>query len=265
MTLEQPGEQSVMLDVRNIGISFGGLRAVSDFNLTLSEGNLMGLIGPNGAGKTTVFNMLTGIYRPTEGEILLRGENLVGKPTHEYTIRGIARTFQNIRLFSNLTVLDNIKIARHPRIHYGLLPVVARLHDVVDTEEQVERECLELLERLSLESYADKVARNLPYGVQRRVEIARALATSPRILLLDEPAAGMNPQEVDELAQRILWIRREFGVTILLIEHHMRLVMQICEWIKVMNFGQTIAEGTAEEIKRNPVVVQAYLGKGGKF
>jgi branched-chain amino acid transport system ATP-binding protein len=255
----------MLLDVTGLSISFGGLKAVSDFSLHLEEGEMVGLIGPNGAGKTTIFNMLTGIYRPTEGDIRFRGESLVGHKTHDFTVRGIARTFQNIRLFNNLTALDNIKIARHPRITYGLTSAFLRLPRTAAREEEVENECFSLLERLGLAEYADVQAKNLPYGVQRRLEIARALATEPELLLLDEPAAGMNPQEVDRLSENIRWIKKEFGVTVLLIEHHMQLVMEICERLLVVNFGQTIAEGLPEEIRNNKFVIEAYLGKGGKF
>jgi branched-chain amino acid transport system ATP-binding protein len=255
----------MLLDVTNLSISFGGLKAVSDFSLHLEEGEMVGLIGPNGAGKTTIFNMLTGIYRPTEGNIRFDGEDFVGRKTHEFTLGGIARTFQNIRLFNNLTALDNIKIARHPKIRYGLASAFLRARPVARREDEVESECFALLERLGLGSYADVQARNLPYGVQRRLEIARALATGPKLLLLDEPAAGMNPQEVDALSANIRWIKKEFSVTILLIEHHMQLVMEICERLLVVNFGQTIAQGLPGEIKSNKLVVEAYLGKGGKF
>lgn len=259
-TVKQP-----LLEVSNLSIQFGGLKAVTDFNLVMNENELFGIIGPNGAGKTTVFNMLTGIYRPTEGRIVFAGLDLTEKKAHEFTAAGIARTFQNIKLFNNLTVLDNIKIANHLQVSYGLHSAVLRTKETVMEEERIEQRSLEILRRLNLEEYAYQKAGNLSYGVQRRIEIARALATSPKLLFLDEPAAGMNPMEVDEMAEMIKWIRKEFGISILLIEHHMQLVMQVCEWIKVMNFGVTIAEGIPEEVRNNPVVVEAYLGKGGKI
>ncbi|MDR3265723.1 MAG: ABC transporter ATP-binding protein [Synergistaceae bacterium] len=254
-----------ILEARNLGIRFGGLQAVDSFRYSLKEGDLGGIIGPNGAGKTTIFNMLTGIYPPTSGEIFFRGENIVGRPIHDFTARGIARTFQNIRLFKELSALDNIRIASHMRVRYGLFPALFRTSSVRRREDELEYECMSLLDRLSLTQYAHHRASSLPYGIQRRLEIARALATSPRLLLLDEPAAGMNPQEVDQLARTILWIRDEFRVTILLIEHHMQLVMNVCDHISVVNFGKLIAEGVPEEIKNNPAVIEAYLGKGGKL
>ena len=254
-----------LLEVEKLGIRFGGLQAVDGFDLTINVGGLYGIIGPNGAGKTTVFNMLTGIYLPTAGDIRFKGESMVGKKIHEYTDRGIARTFQNIRLFKNLSVLDNIKIALHQRIHYGMAATFLRTPEMVRREEEVEEESLDLLARLGLSDYVKHRAASLPYGLQRRLEIARALATSPELLLLDEPAAGMNPQEVDRLSEDIRWIKEEFNLTVLLIEHHMALVMEICDHITVMNFGKIIADGGPEAIKNNQTVVEAYLGKGGKF
>jgi branched-chain amino acid transport system ATP-binding protein len=254
-----------VLEVHNLGIRFGGLQAVDDFHCLLKEGDLGGIIGPNGAGKTTIFNMLTGIYPPTTGEIFFQGRNIVGASIHDFTKYGIARTFQNIRLFKELSALENIKIACHMRVGYGLFPALFRTPFVRRREDELEEECMSLLDRLSLAQYAHHKAGNLPYGVQRRLEIARALATSPRLLLLDEPAAGMNPQEVDQLAKMILWIRDEFRVTLLLIEHHMQLVMNVCDFIIVVNFGRLIAEGKPEEIRINSAVIEAYLGKGGEF
>ncbi|MDR2528427.1 MAG: ABC transporter ATP-binding protein [Synergistaceae bacterium] len=256
---------TALLEVRDLGIRFGGLQAVDSFHYTLKRGEIGGVIGPNGAGKTTIFNMLTGIYPPTTGEIFFQGENLVGRPIHGFTERGVARTFQNIRLFKELSALDNIKIARHMKVKYGFFSGLFRTEAVSRRENELEEECLSILERLSLARYARHKASGLPYGVQRRLEIARALATSPELLLLDEPAAGMNPQEVEQLSKTILWIRDEFKVTILLIEHHMRLVMGVCDHVTVVSFGKLLAEGKPDEVKVNPVVVEAYLGKGGKF
>ena len=254
-----------VLEVRNLGIRFGGLQAVDSFHYGLKEGDLGGIIGPNGAGKTTIFNMLTGIYPPTTGEIYFRGKNIVGESIHDFTAHGIARTFQNIRLFRELSALDNIKIASHLRVEYGLFSALFRTASARRRENELEEECMSLLDRLSMTQYARHKASSLPYGMQRRLEIARALATSPKLLLLDEPAAGMNPQEVDQLAKTILWIREEFEVTILLIEHHMQLVMNICDHVTVVNFGKIIAEGRPDDIKTNAAVIEAYLGKGGKF
>ncbi|MDR1875074.1 MAG: ABC transporter ATP-binding protein [Synergistaceae bacterium] len=254
-----------ILEIHNLGVRFGGLQAVDAFHYVLQEGDLGGIIGPNGAGKTTIFNMLTGIYPPTTGEIFFRGKNIVGAPIHDFTRYGIARTFQNIRLFKELSALENIRIARHMSVNYGLFSALFRRPSVQRRESELEEECMSLLDRLSLAQYAHHKASSLPYGVQRRLELARALATSPGLLLLDEPAAGMNPQEVDQLSKTILWIRDEFRVTILLIEHHMQLVMNICDHITVVNFGKLIAEGKPEEIRVNAAVIEAYLGKGGKF
>jgi branched-chain amino acid transport system ATP-binding protein len=251
-----------LLEIRGLGIRFGGLRAVDSFHFALEEGRIGGIIGPNGAGKTTIFNMLTGIYRPTEGEIFFDGEKISG-PIHDFAARGIARTFQNIRLFKELSVIENIKIARHLKVRYGLFQTLFRTAAVREREAELEEECMALLDRLSLAQYAHRKAGGLPYGIQRRIEIARALAASPRLLLLDEPAAGMNPQEVEQLSKTIRWILDEFKVTILLIEHHMQLVMAICDHISVVNFGRLIAEGVPGEIRANRAVIEAYLGKGG--
>ncbi|RHM55130.1 ABC transporter ATP-binding protein [Mitsuokella sp. AF33-22] len=249
-----------ILLAENVSEVFGGLKAVSDFNLRLNRGELVGLIGPNGAGKTTVFNMLTGVYQPTSGNISFEGRSIVGLKPYQVTQRGIARTFQNIRLFSELTVLENVKIAFHYHVKYGLIESVLRIGRYFREEEAIEEESRKLLKIFHLEDKADEVAKNLPYGAQRRLEIARALAAKPKLLLLDEPAAGMNPQETKELMDMIRWIRHEFGLTILLIEHDMSLVMGICERIYVLEYGEVIAQGTPDEIKQNPEVIRAYLG-----
>ncbi|RGS73360.1 ABC transporter ATP-binding protein [Mitsuokella sp. AF21-1AC] len=249
-----------ILLAENVSEVFGGLKAVSDFNLRLNRGELVGLIGPNGAGKTTVFNMLTGVYQPTSGNISFEGRSIVGLKPYQVTQRGIARTFQNIRLFSELTVLENVKIAFHYHVKYGLIESVLRIGRYFREEEAIEEESFKLLKIFHLEDKANEVAKNLPYGAQRRLEIARALAAKPKLLLLDEPAAGMNPQETKELMDMIRWIRHEFGLTILLIEHDMSLVMGICERIYVLEYGEVIAQGTPDEIKQNPEVIRAYLG-----
>ena len=251
-----------LLKAENVSEVFGGLKAVSDFNFHINQGELVGLIGPNGAGKTTAFNLFTGVYQPTAGEISFAGKSIVGLKPYEITQRGIARTFQNIRLFSELTVLENVKIAFHFHVKYGLLESVLRVGRYFREEEQIEAESLKLLKIFHLEDKADEVAKNLPYGAQRRLEIARALAAKPKLLLLDEPAAGMNPQETNELMEMIRWIRKEFGLTVLLIEHDMSLVMGICERIYVLEYGMIIASGTPDEIKSNPEVIRAYLGAG---
>ena len=250
-----------LLEAQNCSIQFKGLKAVQDFNLNLSEGELVGLIGPNGAGKTTVFNMLSGVYVPTEGKILFNKQEITKKASWEINRGGIARTFQNIRLFSGMTVFDNIRVALNYRVDYRMFDAVLRLPRFRREEERVAKESMNLLELFRLDAKKDLLARNLPYGEQRRLEIARALATKPRLLLLDEPSAGMNTSESKELMNLISWIHVNFGLTILLIEHNMPLVIGICERIKVLNFGQTIAEGTPEEILNNKLVLDAYLGE----
>lgn len=249
-----------LLRAENVSQVFGGLRAVSNFDMQINRGELIGLIGPNGAGKTTVFNFITGVYQPTTGEVEFDGKSVVGLAPYEITQRGIARTFQNIRLFSELSVLDNVKIAKHCHTKYGLLESIFRVGRYESEEKQIEDECRELLKIFKLEDKIDETAKNLPYGAQRRLEIARALATQPKLLLLDEPAAGMNPQETHELMEMIRWIRKNFGLTVLLIEHDMSLVMGICERLYVLEYGMIIATGTPEEIQNNPEVIRAYLG-----
>jgi len=250
-----------LLQIKDLTHWFGGLRAVYDYNLALEEGELVGLIGPNGAGKTTIFNLVTGAYRPTEGEVWLNGKNLVGLRPHQITTKGIARTFQTIRLWNELTVLDNIRIAHASRIQYSLLDSILHGQRYREEEGEIKKRAMELLAVFGLEGQAQELAKNLPYGAQRRVEIARALATGSQVLLLDEPAAGMNPGEIEELLELIQQIREDFGLTIWIIEHQMRVIMNICERIKVIDFGETIAEGTPVEIQNNPRVIEAYLGE----
>ena len=252
-----------ILDIRHLGIDFGGLSAVDDFNLTIGRTEITGLIGPNGAGKTTVFNLLTNVYHPTRGSILLDGKDTAGKKTYQLNKMGIARTFQNIRLFKNLTVEDNVKIGLHNATDYSLAQSILRLPVFWQEEKKAHEKALELLSIFDMQDMADWKAGSLPYGAQRRLEIVRALATKPGIMLLDEPAAGMNPSETTELMENIRKIRDTFHIAIMLIEHDMNLVMGICEGIAVLNYGRIIAKGSPEEIKSNPVVIEAYLGKKG--
>ncbi len=250
-----------ILEVKNLGISFGGLRAVDGFNIKIEKGQLYGLIGPNGAGKTTIFNMLTGVYKPTDGLIELDGHNITGKKTIEINKAGIARTFQNIRLFKDLTVLDNVKVGLHNHHKYSTLAGILRLPSYHKVEKEMNAEAMELLEVFGLDGEANQLASNLPYGKQRKLEIARALATEPKLLLLDEPAAGMNPNETIELMETIRFVRDKFDMTVLLIEHDMKLVSGICEELTVLNFGQVLAQGKTSDVLNNPEVIKAYLGE----
>ena len=258
---EQDVDKMPVLECRHLGIQFGGLKAVDDFNMIIGKTEIAGLIGPNGAGKTTVFNLLTKVYQPTSGTILLNGIDTSGKSTIQVNQMGIARTFQNIRLFNDLTVEDNVKVGLHNANKYTTLSGILRLPGFWKQEKAMHERALELLDIFGMADKADWKASSLPYGAQRRLEIVRALATNPSLLLLDEPAAGMNPNETLELMENIAKIRDEFQIAILLIEHDMKLVMGICEGICVLNFGRVIAKGTAEEIQNNPEVIEAYLGK----
>lgn len=253
-------ENNPVLRAEHLGIVFGGLKAVSDFDISIGENELVGLIGPNGAGKTTIFNLLTGVYQPTEGVIYLNGKSMAHKKPHQMVKEGIARTFQNIRLFKELTVLDNVKVAFNQGMKYSLLKAVFRTPSYWKEEAEIDRKARELLAVFKMEDMADSLAENLPYGQQRKLEIARALATNPKILLLDEPAAGMNPTETAELMETISTIRKNFNISILLIEHDMSLVMSICERIIVIDYGQIIAKGTPKQIAKNEKVIGAYLG-----
>lgn len=250
-----------LLEVKNLGISFGGLRAVDNFNITIEKGQLYGLIGPNGAGKTTAFNLLTGVYQPTDGTIHLDGVNLVGKAPADICEAGIARTFQNIRLFHAMTVLDNVKIALHNQVKYSFLTGVLKLPTYFKIEKEMDQRAMDILKVFRLDDQASYLASNLPYGEQRKLEIARALATNPKLLLLDEPAAGMNPNETAELMDTIQLIRNKFDITILLIEHDMKLVSGICEQLTVLNFGTELATGTPDVVLNDPKVITAYLGE----
>lgn len=254
-------ETSKMLEVKNLCIQFGGLKAVDSLNLTIYKGQLYGLIGPNGAGKTTVFNMLTGVYKPTSGSITLDGQNITGKPPAQINRNGIARTFQNIRLFKDMTVLDNVKVGLHNQKKYSAIEGVLRLPRYFKEEKEMDERASELLKVFELDGEKEQLASNLPYGKQRKLEIARALATNPKLLLLDEPAAGMNPNETAELMETIRFVRDNFDMTILLIEHDMKLVSGICEKVTVLNFGQELAQGVTAEVLNDPKVITAYLGE----
>lgn len=250
-----------MLECKNLGIQFGGLKAVDSFNLNIEKGMLYGLIGPNGAGKTTVFNLLTGVYKPTTGTIRLDGKLINGKTPTQINNMGIARTFQNIRLFSNMSVLDNVKVALHEKVKYPLLTSMTHMFGFNKKEKEMDELATDILKVFSLDDKSDTLSGNLPYGEQRKLEIARALATSPSLLLLDEPAAGMNPNETEELMETIRLVRDRYNLTILLIEHDMKLVAGICEKLSVLNFGTELASGTPSEVLNNPEVITAYLGE----
>ena len=258
---EQDAGKQPVLDVRNLGIDFGGLTAVDEFNMTIGPTEISGLIGPNGAGKTTIFNLLTSVYQPTRGSILVKGIDTKGMDTAKVNRLGVARTFQNIRLFNDMTALDNVKVGMHNEIKCSFLSSLLHLPGFYKAEKKANQKAMELLEFMGLADIADQKAGSLPYGVQRRLEIARALASNPAIILLDEPAAGMNPSETTELMHQIRRIRDHFQIAIFLIEHDMNLVMNVCEGIVVVNYGKIIAKGTPEEIKNNPAVIEAYLGR----
>jgi branched-chain amino acid transport system ATP-binding protein len=250
-----------LLQVKQMTHYFGGLRAVNNYNLEIEAGQIRGLIGPNGAGKTTIFNLITGIYKPAEGEVLLEGQNLVGMRPYQIASSGLARTFQNLRLWRHMTVLEHVKQARYSQLDYGLIGAFFGTPKRHREEDESDRIAHELLELVGIPQYADHIVTNLPYGAQRRVELARALATNPKILFLDEPTAGMNPEELDQMMQIIRHVHAELGIAIYLIEHRMRVVMELCEVIQTLVFGEVIAEGGPDEIRNNPAVIEAYLGK----
>lgn len=250
-----------IVSFKNVCMYFGGVKAIDDISFDVDEGQVFGIIGPNGAGKTTIFNVLSGIYKPTSGDIYFHNRRINNLPPNYITGNGITRTFQNIRLFENQTVLDNLKIAHYSHIRYGIIDVIFTSNRFKKEEERIEEESLAILDFMNLTAYAEQKAGALPYGAQRRIEIARALSCKPEVLLLDEPAAGMNPVEIDELNQLILKIRNQFNLTVLVVEHQMRLVMEICNEILVTNFGRKLAIGKPNDIKNNPEVLEAYLGK----
>ena len=250
-----------LLEVRNMTHHFGGLRAVHNYNLAIEQGQVRGLIGPNGAGKTTIFNLITGVYHPTEGKIFLEGEDITKLETNQIADRGLGRTFQNLRLWRYLSVLDHVKMARYSKLTYGLTGAFFGTTKRVQEEKATDALAMELLELVGIPHLADQIVTNLPYGAQRRVELARALATEPKVLFLDEPTAGMNPEELIQMMEIVRRVHREIGMAIFLIEHRMKVVMELCEIIQTLNFGEVIAEGTPVEIRNNPLVIEAYLGK----
>ncbi|MBF0303588.1 MAG: ABC transporter ATP-binding protein [Desulfamplus sp.] len=249
-----------LLKINGLTHQFGGLTAVSDFSTEFHGNELMGLIGPNGAGKTTVFNIISGFYKPTEGKIMFKGHSISGMKPHSVTSLGVARTFQNIRLWHDMSLLDNILISQHYNLGYNLFDLFVRNRRYMDNEKRMKSLAIKLLEQLDLVQFIDEQPKNLPYGIQRKIEIARALSVKPSLLLLDEPAAGLNSSDVQELIKLIRWIHKEFDIAIWMIEHQMAVVMSLCSWIQVIDFGKTIAQGTPEEIQNNPAVIKAYLG-----
>lgn len=250
-----------LLEVKNMTHYFGGLRAVYNYNLAIDPGEIRGLIGPNGAGKTTIFNLITGIYRPTEGTVLLDGENIVGLQPYQIAAKGIGRTFQNLKLWRHMSVIDHVKLAQYSKIRYGLVGAFFGTPLRQRQEQEIEKRALELLELVGIRHLADQIVTNLPYGAQRRVEMARALATDPKILFLDEPTVGMNPEELKDMMEIIRHVHEKLGLAIFLIEHRMKVVMDLCQRIQTLVFGEVVAEGTPDEIRNNPIVIEAYLGK----